>query len=281
MNQRKSLELDRRGFLATAAALAAIPLTRALAARTIPVGVQLWCVRNELAEDLPGTLAALAKIGFEAVEFADYFGRSAAELRRELDRAGLKCCGTHIYLEDMLGDKLPATVEFNQTLGNRNLIVRWLGEERRASPTAFAATVDAFNQVSERLKPHGMRVGYHNHDYIFQRFDGEMLWNILADRTGPEVILQLDTGNASRAGQDVIELLKRNPGRTRSVHVKPYSKANPKAFLGQDDLDWKKILDLCRTSAGTEWFIVEYEEEGVEPLEALKANFETLKRMLA
>lgn len=240
----------------------------------------MWPVRAEAAKDLSGTLAALAGIGFEAVEFADYFGRSAAQLRHELDKAGLKCCGTHIYLEDMLGDKLEPTIEFSKTLGNPNLVVRWLQEPQRSSREAFSTTIASFNEIAAKLKPHGMRVGYHNHDYIFQRFDGKMLWNILADETAKDVFLQLDTGNASMAGQDVIALLKRNAGRTVSIHVKPYSATSRKAYVGDDDLDWPQILKLCQTVAGTQWFIVEYEEEGTPPLEALEANFKALKKLL-
>ncbi len=274
---------DRRRFLKTLAWAAAT--TRAAFGKTrqeteIPIAVQMWPVREEAAKDLAGTLAALAEMGFQAVEFADYFGRGAAELRRELDKVGLRCCGTHIFLEDMQGDKLEPTVEFNQTLGNPNLVVRWLHEPLRSSPEAFSATIASFNEIAARLKPHGMRVGYHNHDYIFQRFGGELLWNLLADGTSSDVFLQLDTGNASHAGQDVIPLLKRNVGRTLSIHVKPYSAGNPKAYVGQDDLDWPQILKLCQTVGGTEWFIVEYEEEGVPPFQALKGNLEALRKLL-
>jgi sugar phosphate isomerase/epimerase len=243
----------------------------------VPVGVQLYCVRHELPKDMAGTLGSLAKMGFEGVEFADYHGHSAKDLRKLLDDAGLKCCGTHIYLEDMLGEKLGPTLEFNKTIGNPYLIVRWLGEERRNTPEAFKETVGLFNEVSEKLEPHGMRVGYHNHDYIFEKIGGELKWNILADKCRKDVILQLDTGNASNAGLDVIELLKRNEGRTVTLHVKPFSKKNPKAYMGEDDLDWNTILDLAEGVGGVEWHIVEYEVPGIPPLEALGANLKILR----
>jgi sugar phosphate isomerase/epimerase len=237
-------------------------------------------VRRELEHDMPGVLAALADIGFVGVEFADYFDHSAEELRAMLDDNGLRCCGTHIYLDDMLGDKLEPTVAFNKTLGNEYLIVRWMNEEQRTTKEVFLQTAALFNEVAENLKPHGMRVGYHNHDYIFETFDGEMLWNILADNTSEDVVLQLDTGNASAVpGVDVIELIKRNPGRTVSMHVKPYSTRDEDAFLGQDDLDWPQIFDLSESVGGVEWYIVEYEREAFPPLEALKANLENMREI--
>ena len=182
----------------------------------------------------------------------------------------------------MLGDKLKETVEFNQTLGNPYLIVRWLDESFRSSSETFKKTVGLFNEVADNLKPESLRVGYHNHDYIFQKFNGKFLWDILGDGTSNDVILQLDTGNAMvQSGVDVVELLKRHPGRTGTIHIKPYSSKKPDAFLGDDELHWPAIIKLCQTSAGTEWYIVEYEVEGIPPLEALKDNFLRFKKMVA
>jgi len=277
--------MNRRSFLINTAGLAVAAGAAAqlrAASSAIPIGVQLYCVRRELAEDFDGTLKAVADLGFQGVEFADYFGRTAAQLRKALDANGLKCCGTHIYLGDMLGEKLPETIEFNQTLGNRYLIIRWLDEQYRSSPQAFEETVKRIGEISERLKPHGMRVGYHNHDYIFDRYNGKMLWNILADGTPKEVTLQLDTGNASmHEGVDVVELLDRNPGRTATIHIKPFSSSNPDAYIGSDELDWPRIIELCETTAGTEWYIIEYEVEGIPPLKTLGDNRERFRKLLA
>jgi sugar phosphate isomerase/epimerase len=283
LNERNQ---NRRSFLKATSALAlgsgAFFKSALSAANQLPIGVQLYCVRKELAEDFDKTMAAVAGIGFDGVEFADYFGRSAKELRKSLDDNGLKCCGTHIVLPDMLGDKLKETVEFNLTLGNPYLIVRWLDESFRTSPEVFDNTVGLFNEVADNLKPHGLRVGYHNHDYIFGKFDGKFLWDILGDGTSKDVILQLDTGNAMvQSGVDVVELLKRHPGRTGTIHIKPYSSKKPDAFLGDDELHWPAIIKLCQTSAGTEWYIVEYEVEGIPPLEALKDNYLRFKKMVA
>ena len=111
---------------------------------SIPVGVQLYSVREECARDLPGTLAALAKMGYAGVEFAGYYGRSARELRSMLDDLGLKCCGTHIGLDTLLGAEFEATVAFNLELGNPYLVVPWIGEERRSSIAAWQKTAALF-----------------------------------------------------------------------------------------------------------------------------------------
>src|SRR5438105_11085129 len=93
------------------------------AGKPLQVGLQLYAVRDDCAKDLPGVLKAVAKMGYTGVEFAGYYGRSAQELRAMLDEDGLKCYGTHIGLETLLGDNLAKTVEFNKVLGNNMLIV--------------------------------------------------------------------------------------------------------------------------------------------------------------
>lgn len=95
----------------------------------IPVGVQLYSVRDDAAKDLPGTMAAVAKMGYTGIEWAGYHGRTAKELRKLADDLGLKSCGTHTGMETLLGDKLQQTMDYNAELGNKYLIVPWLPPE--------------------------------------------------------------------------------------------------------------------------------------------------------
>src|SRR5690242_19103224 len=134
---------SRRGFLFTS--LGATRLLRA--AGKVPVAVQLYSVRRLCATDLPGTVAGVAKLGYQGVEFAGYFNHGAKKLRGMLDSDGLKCCGTHIGIDALLGDALPKTVEFNQTIGNRNLIVPGFPEQYRKSAAAWRDTAKLFDEI--------------------------------------------------------------------------------------------------------------------------------------
>ncbi len=246
--------------------------------KRVPIGTQLWCVRRQLATDIAGTLGALSAIGFDGVELENAFGKSGAEWRKHLDASRLKACGFHHRLDELQGDKLAATIEFNEAVGNRNLIVRSLAEEVYKSADLLRKTADALNEAAANVKARGLRVGYHNHALDFNRIEGEYWWNLFADRTTKDVILQLDTGNASQS-VPLVDLIRRNAGRTVSMHVKPFSKKNPDAYLGADDLDWAAIMTASETAGGVEWYIIEYEREGVPPLESLKANFESFKKL--
>ena len=245
----------------------------------IPIGLQLYSVREDCARDLPGVLAAVAKMGYDGVEFAGYYGRSAEEMRRMLDDNGLQCCGTHIGLDTLLGDALPATVEFHQALGNRFLIVPGLAEERRNSKAAWQETARLMNGIAERLQPHGMRTGYHNHWIEFQPLDGELPWDTFFGNTRPEVVMQFDTGNALHGGAEAPEFLQRYPGRAATVHLKEYSGSYDRALLGEGDVDWKTIFDLCENVGGTEWYIVEQESYAYPPLECVDRCLQNLRAM--
>jgi sugar phosphate isomerase/epimerase len=237
-------------------------------------------VRKQLARDVPGTLKALGAMGYQAVELENAFGKSGADWKTHLEAAGLKACGFHHTLAELQGDKLAGSVEFNQAIGNRNLIIRSLAPAVYTSADLLKKTADEVDEVAQRLKPHKMRVGYHNHTSDFNRIDGEYWWNRFADRTSKDVILQFDTGNASEMeGVTPQSLIERNPGRTISMHVKPFSRKDPNAYLGADELDWPAIMTAAETVGGVEWYIIEYEKEGVPPLEALKANLQAFKKL--
>ncbi len=246
--------------------------------KPVPVALQLYSVRTECEKDLPGVIAAVGKMGYEAVEFAGYYGRGAKELRAMLDGAGLRCCGTHTSLDTLLGDNLARTIELNQVLGNKYLIVPGLPAERTKSAGAWLDTAKLFDDLADRVKEKGLVVGYHNHSAEFKPIDGKLPWDIFFGSTKPEVVMQLDTGNAMHGGADPVELVKRYPGRAKTVHVKEFSKANPKALIGDGDMKWDELFAACETVGGTEWYIAEYESDAYPPLESVSRCLDNLRK---
>ena len=253
----------------------------------IPIGLQLYSIREDCGKDLPGTLKAVAEMGYEGVEFAGYHDHCAGDLRKMLDDLGLICCGTHTGLDTLLGDELCKTVEFNKTLGNPYLIVPGLPEECRSSRSAWQETARVFNGISEKVRPLDMWTGYHNHHVEFTELEGETPWDTFFGNTDKEVVMQLDTGNALSGGGDCVDILKRYPGRATTVHLKPYTvepgredrSAGFRPIIGEDDIPWHEVFDLCETTGGTEWYIVEYESDAYPPLEAVKKCLDALKAM--
>jgi sugar phosphate isomerase/epimerase len=277
ISKREFLKLTTASTVGLCAGAAPASLLGAEPKR-IPVGLQLYSVRGECEKDLVGTVQAVAKMGYKGVEFAGYYGRDAKTLRKLLDDVGLKCCGTHIGLNTLLGTELERTVEFNRTLGNRFLIVPGLDRKYTSSKRAWQETADLFSELAEKVKPHDMRVGYHNHTIEFQPLEGELPWDTFFGRAKPAVVMQFDTGNAMHGGGDATIFLKRFPGRAATVHLKPFSKAKPNALIGDDELPWKEIFNLCETIGRTEWYIVEYESDAFPPLISVDKCFQALKK---
>lgn len=179
----------------------------------------------------------------------------------------------------MLGDELLRTVEFHQTLGNTTLVVPGLAEQWRNSRAAWLKTAETLNAVAVALKPYGMRTGYHNHHIEFAPMEGELPWDTLFGNTTDDVIMQFDTGNALHGGAQAAPFLRRYPGRAKTVHLKEYSAANASALIGEGDVPWTEIFELCETIGGTEWYIVEQESYAYPPLECVRRCLQALKAM--
>lgn len=247
--------------------------------KRIPIGLQLYSVREDCQKDLPRVLEAVAQMGYEGVEFAGYYGRSAKELRKLLDQNGLRCCGTHTGLNTLEGDALAKTVEFNQILGNPYLIVPWMPHQKLASVEACKKTAQFFNELAEKVKEKGMYVGYHAHAGDFQKVGDQTAWDLFFSFCSPQVVMQMDVGNCLGGGGDPYASLEKFPGRSKTIHLKEHG-GPPGACIGEGQVDWKRLFQLCETVGGTEWYIVEQESYGQRtPLQTVQRCLENLKKM--
>lgn len=245
----------------------------------LPIGLQLYSIRQNTATDLAGSLAAVAEMGYAGVEFAGFFDWSAPDLRRALDDLGLVCCGAHIGIQTLLPDVFEETVEFQRTLGNQFLIVPGLPAEYTGSVANYRRTAALFNDLAARLAPHGMYVGYHCHAGDFAPVEGEIPWEILAESTDDRVVLQMDTGNCLAGGGDPVAYLRKYPGRALTVHLKADYAHQEEALIGEGDQDYAAIFAACREVAGAQWYIVEQESYPVTPLESVRSCLSNLRKM--
>ena len=283
MKNYLSSPLNRREFLGRSAlgaagvALAAGLPANAFAddAKKIPVGLELYSVRNECKKDLPGTLASVSKIGYKGVEFAGYHGRNAQELKKMLDDNGLVVCGSHTPFADVQADKLTATIEFNRAIGNKFIIVPWM--DQTDSKQVWMDRVKLFNNLADKLQSEGMFIGYHAHQHDFKKIGDVTAWDLFFGNTKPEVIMQLDTSNCREGGADPVVVLKKYPGRAKSIHIKAHG-AGPEAVVGEGDVDWKEVFAFCEGPGKTEWYVVEH-ETSKNPLDAVKRSYEALQKL--
>lgn len=278
------MNFSRRDMLKLGAGTAALwatgisPLGAKEASKKIPIGLQLYSLRKIAGSDVPGTIAAVAKMGYQGIEFAGYHGCKAEQLRKILDDNGLKCCGTHTGIDSLLGDKFKQTIAFNKTLGNPYLVVPGLGGKYMSSVQALKDTAKLLTELAAKVKPDGMHVGYHAHGGDFRKFDGETCWDILFSNAGPDVIMQMDVGNCIGGGGDPYATLKKFPGRSLTIHLKEHG-GEKGATVGKGTVKWDEIFKLCETTGGTQWYIVEQESYAGSPLDSVKQCIDNLRKM--
>jgi sugar phosphate isomerase/epimerase len=250
----------------------------------IPIGLQLFSVRGECQKDLPATLKAVAGLGYQGAEPWGYggeglawMGYGAGEIREMYDDNGLTCCGIHLATGALLGDNLLRTIELNQTLGNRFLIIA-ADKPRMSARETILELAGILNGAAEKLKPEGMFAGYHAHGFDFETVDGEIAWDILFSNTRDDVIMQMDIGNCAMGGGDPIATLRKFSGRARSVHLKDYG--GPRgSVIGEGRADWPTIFQLLDAEHPVEWYVVE--EGGADGLgfEVCGRSLEALRAM--
>jgi sugar phosphate isomerase/epimerase len=254
-------DLTRRAFLSIAAA-APFAASAALRGATVPVGLELYSVRGELAKDLLGTVAAVGKMGYQVVEFyAPYLQwtpETARSVRKVLDDTGLKCHSTHNNSPSFTPDNLKKAIELNQIIGSKSLIMA--SAPRATGIDAWKTLADQLTAISEQLKPLGMTTGYHNHQVEWRPIDGKRPMDVIAAGTPKDVVLQFDVGTCLEVGADPIAWIKANPGRIKSVHCKDWKAGDGyNVAFGEGDAPWKAIFAAVESTGGVEFYLIEQE----------------------
>jgi len=272
--------LSRRGFLAVTAGCALAPAARA--GKDIPVGLELYSVRDDLNKDLMGTVRAVAKMGYQCVEFySPYFDWKpdyARQVRSLLDDLGIRCYSTHNDTKAFTAANLPRAIDLNHALGSKYVVMAHPGGAHDLD--GYKKVADTLNQAAETMKPAGLQPGYHNHDAEWKAVDGKRPIEVLAADTSHEVMLQLDVGTCVAAGADPVAWVNQNPGRIRSMHCKDWSPSGSyKVLFGDGAAPWKKLFEAAEKTGGIEFYLIEQEGSDYPAMETAQrclANFRKL-----
>jgi len=281
---------SRRNFLKTsAAAAAAVSLApRTLSAApplSLPIGLQLYSVRNLLPNDFEGTLKDVAAAGYVDVEAAGYFDHTAGDFRHAMDLAGLRCISTHHPL-GLLKPHLDEYIEYGRNLGLTYIVCP---SPMRKEPGArgpltledWRWTAGELNKIGEKVKAAGMTFGYHNHGPEFGTEKGVVFYDELLRLTDPKlVVFEMDCGWVFAAGRNPIDYLSKTPDRFPLLHVKDMAKgANGEyhsVVLGRGGMDYAPIL---RAATGLKHYFVEQEEFEIPPMEALRDDADYMRKL--
>ena len=272
--------LSRRSFLVMSAML---PWAlRAQGATPIPVGLELYSVRNGLKADLTGTVTAVAKMGYQCVEFYspyfDWTESQTKDVRKLLDDLGVRCYSTHNDSSYLGPEKISQTRDRNLILGCKYVVMA--SSHEKAGLDGWKIVADSLNSAAEKLEPSGLKPGYHNHQTEFTPIDGIRPIEIIAKNTKPSVMLQLDVGTCIEAGSDPVTWIRANPGRIRSLHLKEWSPETGKGYtvlFGEGVAKWKAIFEAAESVGGVEYYLIEQEGSRYSELDTAKKCLETFR----
>lgn len=271
--------LSRRAFLAVSAAA---PRASLAARKTVPVGLELYSVRGELAKDLFGTVRAVAKMGYQVMEFyAPYFSWSTAyagEVRRLLDDLGVRCNSTHNNAASFTKAGLQKAIELNRILGAKYILMASAGTV--VGIDGWREVADLLTVAAEQLRLLGMATGFHNHLMEWAQVEGQRPMDVLAANTPEDVVLQLDVGTTVEAGADPVQWIRDHPGRIRSIHCKDWSTGEAyRVLLGEGVSPWRRIFEAAESTGGVEYYLIEQEGSRFSEMETAKRCLATWRKL--
>lgn len=276
------LDLTRRSFVAlSTTALSATGLLRGAKA-SVPIGLELYSVRGEMQKNPIPTVEAVAKMGYQVVEFyGPYYSWTtdfAKDMRKRMDDLGIRCSSTHNGPPSFSDNGIGKAIELNQILGSKYIVMASAGKVEGAD--GWKKVADTLNAGNEKMKAQGIHAGYHNHQAEWKPVDGKKPIEILADNTDKSVMMQLDVGTALETANDPVAWINRNPGRIRSLHLKEWSPDKGyKCLLGEGVGQWKKIFAAAEAKGGVEFYLIEQEGSAFPELETAAKCLENYKKI--
>lgn len=274
------MSLSRRSFLALSAML---PWAlKAGASSSVPIGLEMYSVREALQKDPQGTVRSVAKTGYEGVEFyapyLEWNEAQAKQVRKLLDDLGMRCFSTHNDEAFFAREKIQRARDLNLLLGSKYVVLAHA--DPKPGPDGWKPIADLLNSAAEQLEPSGLRVGYHNHETEFTAVNGVRPLEILAKQTKSSIMLQLDVGTCLQAGADPVAWIRANPGRIRSLHLKDWSSDPNKGYkvlFGEGNADWKSIFTAAESVGGVEYYLMEQEGSRFSELETAQRCLDTFR----
>ena len=273
---------SRRSFLAVSAVLPWAFSARA--AKSIPTGLELYSVREELKKNPQATVRAVAQMGYQVVEFySPYFAWSeneAKEMRKLLDELGIRCFSTHNDSSYFSTENIARARDWNLILGSKYVVMA--SADPKKGMDGWKSIADSLNLAADQLEASGLKAGYHNHQLEFMPVENRRPMEILAKNTKASVMLQLDVGTCVEAGSDPVAWIRANPGRIRSLHLKDWSPDPDKGYkvlFGEGAAPWRKIFDAAESAGRVEYYLIEQEGSRFDELETARRCLQSFRLM--
>ncbi len=288
MNRRQFLRKSGAGLGAVAAMgrpgqpLEATPLG-------LPIGLELYTVRDECAKDLEGTLRQVAAMGYKEVELFDFYKQNSGQMRKILRETGLIAPSAH-YQVAQIESSWDQQIEYARAIGLKYMVNAILWPDQRKSLDDYKRLADVFNKAGEQCRKAGIQLAYHDHNFEFKTFDGVTPYDELLRLTDPKLVqMEMDCYWVTRAGKDPVEYFEKYPGRFPLLHIKDRKPGYPPATdqdvqpgpfteVGRGEIDWKRIF-AAAPQGGVKHYYVEQDFCDGSPLESIRISYDYLKNL--
>src|SRR5258708_2972421 len=269
--------VSRRAFLGAAAAA---PLAfGAPASKNIPIGIELYSVRDEMTKDTLATVRAIARMGYEVVEFyGPYYAWTpdfVKDVRKMMDETGIKCNSTHNDARNFRPEGIQKAIDYNKTLGAKYVVMASAGNP--SGLDGWKTVADTLTSAMEKLRPAELRAGYHNHQTEFKPLEGKRPIEVIAANTPKDVMLQFDVGTCVEVGSDPVAWINANPGRINSCHLKDWApgaatdkEKGYRVLFGEGASPWQDIFTAAEKTGGGGYYLIEQEGSRYPPLETAR-----------
>ncbi len=238
------------------------------------VALQLYTVRDAVAQDMIGTLRRVAQMGYEGVELAGNGNATVEEIATALRELNLQCVGGHTPLE-ALQDDLSSTLHSAQWLGNRHVVCPYISEEWR-SAEGYKKLAGILSDAGAKLKREGLQLCYHNHAFEFEKYEGEYGLDILLGNADPELLhAEIDTFWVQKGGEEPGAFIEKYLGRAPLIHLKDMTEGGDFAPVGEGIMNWDPVFEICDNSAVA--YIVEQDRCEGDPFESAQTSINNLK----
>ena len=247
------------------------------------IGLQLYSIKESCEHDLLGTLEKVAQMGYTGAQFAGFFNHDAQEVKAKMDEVGLRTAGAHVQI-DALMHNLDETLKYHEAIENDLIIIPALPKNMRSTADDYKQTAKLLDEIGETLHERGFILGYHNHGFEFDVFDGTTGFDILFGQTDPQHLkMELDGFWATYAGYDPFQIIKKYADRCISLHMKDMRVDKGERISTELGTGTLPLADYIKRGkkVGVKCFVVEQEEFTRDPLDSVADNAKEMKRLLA
>jgi len=227
-----------------------------------------------MEKDLLGMIEKVAGMGYTGAQFAGFFNHPAEDVKAKMDEVGIKAAGAHVQIKD-LENHFDETLKYHETIGNKLIIVPFLPEDMRTTAEDYKKTAALLNDIGKKMHAQGFTLGYHNHDFEFDLFDGKTGLDILFENTDADHLkMELDCFWASYTGNNPSDIIEKYANRCVSLHIKDMKVEDNQSISTELGTGTLPLVEYIRKGKehNVNWFIVEQEHFTTDPVESARRN---------